>query len=190
MPAGPGLRCRRGRASVAGTPMTISTPKPSAHIASGCTYDSIRPPTAGPMVLHVPGRPGRGGNARRAGRDQGQHGSMTSISAAGAAHARFRTAAAVSVILADGANMIIYLSPSPVVAKVPASTTAVRPDSAAWLQRELDVASFLARAGAPVMAPSPEVPVCVHRADGQVMSFWRYLEPAGTALPDEAVIGM
>ena len=175
--------------------MTISTPKARAHIASGCTYDSIRPPTAGPMVLHVPGRPGRGGNARRAGRDQGHHGLVTLISAAAAVNAavsvaaRFGIAGTEPVILADGANMIIYLSPSPVVAKVAASTTAVRPDAAAWLQREVDVASFLAGAGAPVMVPSPEVPVCVHRADGQVMSFWRYLEPAGTALPDEAVIG-
>ena len=120
---------------------------------------------------------------------------MTLISAAAAADAAVSVAAgfgitgAEPVILADGANVIIHLSPSPVVAKVAASTTAVRPDAAAWLQRELDVASFLTRAGAPVMAPSPEVPVSVHCADGQVMSFWRYLAPAGTALPDEAVIG-
>src|ERR1700733_1292899 len=87
MPAGPGLRCRRVRTSVTETPMTISTPKASAHSASGCTYDSTRPPTAGPMVLHVPGRPGRGGNARRAGRDQGHHGLVTSISAAAPANA-------------------------------------------------------------------------------------------------------
>jgi phosphotransferase family enzyme len=120
---------------------------------------------------------------------------MTLISAAAAADAAVSVAAGFAitgtepVILADGANVIIHLSPSPVVAKVAASTTAVRPDAAAWLQRELDVASFLTRAGAPVMTPSPEVPVSVHRADGQVMSFWRYLEPAGTAVPDEAVIG-
>jgi hypothetical protein len=79
------------------------------------------------------------------------------------------------VILADGANVIVHLSPAPVVAKVAASTPAVRPDNAAWLQRELDVVRFLAGRGVPVMTPSPEVPPVVHHGDGQVMSFWRYL---------------
>ena len=52
------------------------------------------------------------------------------------------------VILADGANVIVHLSPSPVVAKVAASTPAVRPDPAAWLQRELDLSGSWP-AGAP-----------------------------------------
>ena len=93
------------------------------------------------------------------------------------------------VILADGANVIVHLRPAPVVAKVAASTTAIRPDDAAWLQRELDVARFLAGRGIPVMTPSPEVPATVHHGDGQLMSFWQYLSPAGDALPGEAVIG-
>jgi hypothetical protein len=82
------------------------------------------------------------------------------------------------VVLADGANVVVHLRPAPVVAKVAASTTAVRP-AAAWLQRELDVTRFLADRGAPVMTPSPEVPATVHHGDGQVMSFWRYLSPSG-----------
>ena len=81
------------------------------------------------------------------------------------------------VILANGANVIVHLNPAPVVAKVAASTPAVRPDNAAWLQRELDVVRFLAGRGVPVMTPSPEVPPVVHHGDGQVMSFWRYLSP-------------
>jgi Ser/Thr protein kinase RdoA (MazF antagonist) len=85
--------------------------------------------------------------------------------------------ATAPVILADGANVIVHLSPAPVVAKVAASTPAVRPDNAAWLQRELDVVRFLAGRGVPVMTPSPEVPPVVHHGDGQVMSFWRYLSP-------------
>ena len=83
------------------------------------------------------------------------------------------------VVLADGANVVVHLRPAPVVAKVAASTTAVRP-AAAWLQRELDVAQFLAGRGAPVMTPSPEVPATVHHGGGQVMSFWRYLSPPGS----------
>ena len=92
------------------------------------------------------------------------------------------------VVLADGANVVVHLSPAPVVAKVAASTTAVRP-AAAWLQRELDVTRFLAGRGALVMTPSPEVPATVHHGDGQVMSFWRYLSPSGRGLAAEDVLG-
>jgi len=92
------------------------------------------------------------------------------------------------VVLADGANVVVHLSPAPVVAKVAASTTEVRP-AAAWLQRELDVAGYLAGRGAPVMTPSPEVPATVHHGDGQVMSFWRYLPPSGRGPAGEDVIG-
>jgi len=93
------------------------------------------------------------------------------------------------VILNDGANVIVHLRPAPVVAKVAASTPAVRPDNAAWLQRELDVVRFLAGRGAPVMTPSPEVPPVLYRGDGRVMSFWRYLSPSGQGRPAETTIG-
>ena len=93
------------------------------------------------------------------------------------------------VVLADGANVIVHLTPSPVVAKVAASTTELRPDTAAWLQRELDVASFLAGAGVPVLEPSPEIPAATYHGDGHVMSFWRYLRSAGDARPSEATVG-
>jgi hypothetical protein len=115
--------------------------------------------------------------------------------AAAAARAAMTVAAGLGVtctepvILADGANVIVHLSPSPVVAKVAATTPAVRPDVAVWLQRELDVVWFLAGAGAPVIAPSPEVPPTVHSDDGHVMSFWSYLRPSGPERPDEAMIG-
>ncbi len=92
-------------------------------------------------------------------------------------------------VLADGANVIVHLSPSPVVAKVAASTPAVRPDNDAWLQRELDVAAFLTSAAAPVLEPSPQIPATVHHGDGHAMSFWRYLPPSGPARPDEDTIG-
>jgi Phosphotransferase enzyme family len=103
--------------------------------------------------------------------------------------ARLGVTCAEPLILADGANVIVHLSPSPVVAKVAASTPAVRPDVAVWLQRELDVVLFLCEAGAPVIAPSPEVPPTVHSDDGHVMSFWTYLKPSGPELPDEDAIG-
>ena len=61
--------------------------------------------------------------------------------ASAAAEAAVKVAAGLGVychdpvVLADGANVVVHLSPAPVVAKVAASTTAVRPDPAAWLQR-------------------------------------------------------
>jgi Ser/Thr protein kinase RdoA (MazF antagonist) len=115
--------------------------------------------------------------------------STAAASAAVAVAARFGVTSAEPVILSDGANVIVHLSPSPVVAKVAATTMLVRPDVAAWLQRELDVVSFLARVNAPVLAPSAEMPATTHAADGHVMSFWRYHRPAGDALPGESAIG-
>jgi hypothetical protein len=115
--------------------------------------------------------------------------------AAGAADAAVAAATTLGVacaepaVLADGANVIVHLRPSPVVAKVAASTPAVRADAGAWLQRELDLALFLTRAGAPVMAPSREVPATVHHRDGHVMSFWTYLRPVGPGVPDEGTVG-
>ncbi len=115
--------------------------------------------------------------------------SAAAASAAVAVAAGFGVLSAEPVILSDGANVIVHLSPSPVVAKVAATTMLVRPDVAGWLQRELDVASFLARGNAPVLAPSAEIPATSHTADGHVMSFWRYQHSSGDALPGEAVIG-
>ena len=102
---------------------------------------------------------------------------------------RLGVACADPVVLADGANVVVHLSPSPVVAKVAASTPAVRADVSAWLQRELDVAAHLAGAGVPVLEPSGEVPATVHHGGGRAMSFWRYLKPVGAEPPGEATIG-
>jgi hypothetical protein len=115
--------------------------------------------------------------------------SAAAVCAAVSAAAGFGITCLEPVVLADGANVVVHLSPTPVVAKVAASTTALRPDADTWLQRELDVVLFLTREGAPVMAPSPEIPATIHRANGHVMSFWHYLRPSGSALPDEATIG-
>jgi Ser/Thr protein kinase RdoA (MazF antagonist) len=103
--------------------------------------------------------------------------------------ARLGVVCAEPVVLADGANVIVHLTPSPVVAKVAASTPAVRVDVAAWLERELELAAYLAEAGMPVLAPSCELPATVHHGDGHVMSFWTYLKLSRTEVPDESTIG-
>jgi hypothetical protein len=121
--------------------------------------------------------------------------SVPSTDSASAASAAVKVAAGLNitstepVVLADGANVIVHLTPSDVVAKVAASTTAIRRDPAAWLQRELDVATFLVGAGAPVLAPSPEIPATTHHGDGHVMSFWRYLRSPDDERPRETVVG-
>lgn len=102
--------------------------------------------------------------------------------------ARLGVAATEPAVLADGANVIVHLRPAPVVAKVAASTPAVR-DAAAWLAREIDLAVFLGKSGIPVMTPSGKVPATVHHEDGHVMSFWTYLERSGAGPAGEAVIG-
>jgi Ser/Thr protein kinase RdoA (MazF antagonist) len=111
------------------------------------------------------------------------------IRAAVSAAARLGVACTEPVVLADGANVVIHLSPSPVVAKVAGSTPIVRADVAAWLQRELHTAAYLARAGIPVLMPSGEVPATVHHSHGHAMSFWTYRRLDADALPDEVTIG-
>ena len=117
---------------------------------------------------------------------------QASVQAAVSVAARYAITATEPAVLADGANIVVHLRPAPVVAKVAASTLAVRPDNQDWLQRELDVNTFLAAEGAPVVPPSPETPATTHRDDGHMMSFWRYLPPADPARPqrpDEKTIG-
>ena len=74
---------------------------------------------------------------------------LATSASAEAARAAVAAAAALGVtgvepaILADGSNVIVHLAPSPLVAKVPGSSTAVRPGIDGWLGRELDLACFL-----------------------------------------------
>ncbi|MBE2320866.1 phosphotransferase [Solirubrobacter sp. CPCC 204708] len=81
------------------------------------------------------------------------------------------------VILRDQLNVLVHLRPAPVVARVAGTIAAVRPGPA-WQARELSVAGHLARAGAPVVAPSGELPPGPHEHEGRVLSFWRYAPPA------------
>ena len=82
------------------------------------------------------------------------------------------------VILRDQLNVLVHLRPAPVVARVAGTIAAVRPGTA-WQARELSVAGHLARAGAPVVAPSAELPPGPHEYDGRVLSFWDYAPHGG-----------
>jgi aminoglycoside phosphotransferase (APT) family kinase protein len=96
------------------------------------------------------------------------------------------------VVLRDRLNVLVHLRPAPVVARVAGSIAAVRPGEE-WLRHELAVAGRLAAAGAPVVAPSAELPAGPHHHEGRVLSFWTHVpvrdEPAdpvasGAALRD------
>ena len=80
-----------------------------------------------------------------------------------------------AVVLRSQLNVLVHLRPAPVVARVAGSIEAVRPGTT-WQERELAIAAHLARAGAPVVAPSPELPPGPHEHEGRVLSFWTYAE--------------
>jgi len=94
------------------------------------------------------------------------------------------------VILRDGLNVLVHLRPAPVVARVAGSIAAVRPGTA-WQERELAITAHLARAGAPVVAPSDELPPGPHEHDGRVLSFFEHVpetgEPADPVAAGEAL---
>jgi hypothetical protein len=89
------------------------------------------------------------------------------------------------VVLRDSSNLIVHLEPAPVVARVATATATVRP-GAAWLAREVAVAGYLAAAGAPVVAPSAELPPGPHERDGMTLTFWELSEEASSPLDAEA----
>jgi hypothetical protein len=80
-------------------------------------------------------------------------------------------------VLADLFSLMVHLRPAPVVARVATSMPKLRSPIEDWMRLELDVTSFMAAAGAPVVAPSPELPPGPHDAGGFAITFWTYLEP-------------
>ncbi len=77
------------------------------------------------------------------------------------------------VILRDSNHTSIHLGPFPIVARVVASKTAQ--NAGAKLASELSVAEHLARAGAPVVAPTVDVPPGPHFEGDWAMTLWEYV---------------
>lgn len=84
------------------------------------------------------------------------------------------------VLLQDTNNIVFWLAPSPVVAKVGSG----QPDR---LERELNIAIALEDASAPVVGPSRLIPRAVHHRQGYRISFWRYVSESGVDLPARPV---
>jgi hypothetical protein len=75
--------------------------------------------------------------------------------------------------------VLVHLFPAPVVARV-ATLAGTRRAGDGWLRREVSVAGFLDRAGAPVIAPSRELDPGPHTLDGVSFSFWDHVEEVAT----------
>ena len=83
-------------------------------------------------------------------------------------------------VLQDGINVVLHLSPAPVVARVATLTRLLRRDVLTPFGREVSLAGALASAGAPVVPPSDLLPPGPHRHGDTVLSFWTYV----TVLPE------
>ena len=79
-------------------------------------------------------------------------------------------------VLADYYSVAVHLKPAPVVARVSTLTAQLRDPIEPWLEREVAVTSFLSRQGAPVVAPSSELPPGPHRHGGLTVTFWTHLQ--------------
>lgn len=79
-------------------------------------------------------------------------------------------------LLHSGANVVVHLSPAPLVARVATLTRLLR-DGTTSFGREVRLAGALAGAGAPVVPPADLVPPGPHVHDGTVLSFWPLVEP-------------
>lgn len=90
-------------------------------------------------------------------------------------------------LLPGRSNLLVRLWPAPVVARVATGTAKLRRGDG-WFAREVALAGHLARAGAPVVPPSDEIPPGPHTRDGWICSFWRFADELPTP-PDPASAG-
>ncbi|TWD79088.1 phosphotransferase family enzyme [Kribbella amoyensis] len=90
-------------------------------------------------------------------------------------------------VLYDVFSVVVHLKPSPVVARIPAVLpgSSLAPALAVKrLQKELDLARWLADQGHLVVTPTPLVPLRPVQRDGLSMTFWTYVEHDKSAAPD------
>jgi hypothetical protein len=91
-----------------------------------------------------------------------------------------------AVSLRSTNNVVVWLSPSPVVAKIAA-------DAARDLGVELSWAHALVRTGAPVVAPAPSLGAVIHRVCERDVTFWEHApqddEPPSTSAALAVALG-
>ena len=84
-------------------------------------------------------------------------------------------------VIAEGYSVRVRLRPTRVVTRVVTVGQELRPHPRAWLEREVAVAGFLARAGSPVVAPW--VDPGPHEAEGLDVSLWQWVEHDARQVP-------
>jgi hypothetical protein len=142
--------------------------------ARQCTRLTLRQPSAAPALPIDCEHP-------RVASEKQSELTKRGLSAVGAVAAREGLRSAESRILRDRGNLLVHLAPAPVVARV-ATLSGTRRVGEDWLRREVAVAGFLARAGAPVVAPSTEIDPGPHTHEGISLTFWDYVEESGAPL--------
>ena len=70
--------------------------------------------------------------------------------------------------------MLVHLRPTPVVARVMTATAVLHDDQETWLEREVAVATFLAKRSLAV-SPTRLLPPGPHQRDGLWMTLWDYV---------------
>jgi Ser/Thr protein kinase RdoA (MazF antagonist) len=90
------------------------------------------------------------------------------------------------VVLNDLFSLMVHLRPAPVVARVATRMPRLRTPITDWLGLEIAVTTFLSERGAPVVAPSRELPPGPHEHDGFAISFWTYVRPDPDRTPTAA----
>ena len=77
-------------------------------------------------------------------------------------------------VVRDLTNLLVHLRPAPLIARVPLTFTRLR--GREWFSQEVELARFLAAAGAPVAPPAADVDPGPHRRDGFLVTLWQYVD--------------
>lgn len=118
--------------------------------------------------------PGRGSGERRRLREER---SRRAVAAAVALAREKGIRVDEPFVLADLFSLMVHLRPAPVVARVATCMPRLRTPIEDWLEREIAVTEYLSDQGAPVVAPSRELPPGPHERDGYWISFWTHVLP-------------
>ena len=78
------------------------------------------------------------------------------------------------VVVRDLTNVLVHLTPAPVVARVPVTLARLR--KPVWFAEEVRLARFLAAEGAPIAPLSDEIDPGPHEEGGFAITFWRWID--------------